>query len=144
VKIYKLETREEITLGELPQLADITFLPNSDLKEVMNLINCGQYSSFDEVIIDQNTPDELLDKFSHEHLHDDDEVRYFLAGNSIFDIRSKDDRWIRIEVSPKDFIALPAGLYHRFIAPEKNIKALRLFSSNAGWTPIYRQAEVFI
>lgn len=78
-------------------------------------------------------------KFDKEHLHTDDEVRFVLAGNGIFDIRSKDDQWMRVEVTAGDYISVPANRYHQFFLKEdKMIRCVRLFKDNSGWTPFYR------
>jgi 1,2-dihydroxy-3-keto-5-methylthiopentene dioxygenase len=138
VKIYELETNLVLSVNDLKAETEVTGLENIDVKEVMNLVSSGKYDSFDEVIVDENTPNSVLDKFSQEHLHEDDEVRYFLSGNCIFDVRGSKDQWIRIEVSSKDFITVPKNLYHRFFALNKQAKALRLFTSDKGWVPIYR------
>jgi len=79
-------------------------------------------------------------KFDKEHLHTDDEVRFVLAGNGIFDIRSKDDRWMRVEVTAGDYISVPANRYHLFLLKDdKMIRCVRLFKDNSGWTPLYRE-----
>lgn len=140
MKVYELESLKILTLADLKRESGVLATEDIDLREVMNLVSSGHYASFDEVTVNENTSDELLAKFSKEHLHEDDEVRYVLAGHSIFDVRGSQDQWIRIEVCEKDFITVPAHLYHRFFVPSKSAKALRLFSGDAGWVPVYRDS----
>ena len=100
------------------------------------------YQAEDEVHLSPDTPglDKLLAQFSDEHYHTDDEVRYIVAGTGVFDIRSRDDHWMRIEVTAGDFIIVPAHTYHRFtLTEERRIHAVRLFKENPAWEPIYRK-----
>lgn len=99
------------------------------------------YAAHDEVRLSPETPqlEAILKQFDAEHLHTDDEVRYIVAGDGIFDIRSLDDRWMRVEVSAGDFIIVPADRYHRFfLTASQVIHAIRLFKTNPSWVPVYR------
>jgi 1,2-dihydroxy-3-keto-5-methylthiopentene dioxygenase len=102
------------------------------------------YVSQDIVELSPATPDlsQICAKFSAEHLHTDDEVRYVLDGEGIFDIRSADDRWMRVTVQKGDLIVVPADRYHRFSLTDlQHIRCVRLFQDATGWVPHYRQHD---
>jgi len=83
--------------------------------------------------------EELRAKFAREHLHTEDEVRFVLAGEGIFDIRDTDDRFVRITVGPGDLLVLPAKRYHRFFLTSAcHLRCARLFRDPAGWIPHFR------
>jgi 1,2-dihydroxy-3-keto-5-methylthiopentene dioxygenase len=99
------------------------------------------YVTMDTVTMKPDMPnfEAICQKFVGEHLHTEDEVRFILSGAGVFDIRSRDDRWMHVVVEPGDFILVPAERYHRFsLGEEKHIQAVRLFKDMSGWTPHYR------
>lgn len=100
----------------------------------------GGYVSADIVVLWEKTPDleTLLDKFSREHHHTEDEVRFVVDGHGIFAIRGRSGRCFDLEVGPGDLITVPAGIRHWFtLAEDRRIKCIRLFQDPAGWAAIY-------
>ena len=88
------------------------------------------YITQDVIALEPSTPnlDAICAKFVDEHFHDDDEVRFVLSGEGVFDIRSTGDRWMRVEVSAGDLIVVPAGRNHRFfLTDSKAIRCVRRF-----------------
>jgi len=99
------------------------------------------YITQDEVALRPDNPnlDAICAKFIDEHYHDEDEVRFVLEGGGIFDIRSKEDKWMRVHVEVGDLIVVPAKRHHRFLlTDDKNIRCVRLFQDSSGWVPHYR------
>jgi len=100
------------------------------------------YVDEDFVELGPATPnlDAICAKFDKEHYHTEDEVRFVVEGEGIFDIRDEgDDRWIRIEVISGDMIVIPANHYHRFtLTDRRQIRCMRLFANHDGWAPLYR------
>ncbi|XP_076833921.1 acireductone dioxygenase [Brachyhypopomus gauderio] len=148
---HRLEPNQPVSLEELQQIGVFYLKLNADIyendPELQKIREERGYTYMDIISIH---PDKLpnyedkLKMFYEEHLHLDDEIRYILEGSAYFDVRDKNDRWIRIAMSKGDMITLPAGIYHRFTLDENNYtKAMRLFVGEPVWKAYNRPADDF-
>ena len=133
------------TLTAQGVLNDALPLDESGYQPTMDTLKSDRgYIHQDQVELRPEMPnlDAICQKFDDEHYHDEDEVRFVLEGEGIFDIRSTDDRWMRVLVEAGDLIVVPAKRHHRFELTEtKTIRCVRLFQDQSGWVPHYRQAS---
>jgi len=114
-------------------------------KEIDELKAKGGYVTADVIDVSPETPglEAMLRKFSSEHWHDEDEVRFIIAGHGLFHIHTKAGPVIAIEVEAGDLIRVPRGTWHWFnLCADRRIRAIRLFQDTAGWTPIYTESGV--
>ena len=105
----------------------------------------GGYVTADVIDVTSATPnlDAMLSKFNSEHWHDEDEVRFIVAGRGLFHIHPKTGPVFSIEVEAGDLIRVPKGTLHWFdLCGDRRIRAIRLFQDMSGWTPHYTQSGV--
>ncbi|KMU89317.1 1,2-dihydroxy-3-keto-5-methylthiopentene dioxygenase [Coccidioides immitis H538.4] len=91
-----------------------------NISDVDSLASDRGYKNRDEITISPekmgDVYEEKVKMFFHEHLHEDEEIRYILDGEGYFDVRSEGDEWY--------------------------IKAMRLFQDEPKWTPLNRSPEL--
>ncbi len=95
----------------------------------------GGYQSCDVSRLTPDHPDReaLRAKFLAEHVHDDDEVRFFVEGAGLFYIRAG-GTVMALECVAGDLIVLPAGTRHWFdTGAAPRFTAIRLFTTPEGW-----------
>lgn len=98
----------------------------SDVADVNKIAAERGYKNRDEITISKEIMGDAyegkLKMFFDEHLHEDEEIRYILDGSGYFDVRDKNDAWVRIALEKNDFMIMPAGIYHRFTLDNKNVR----------------------
>jgi 1,2-dihydroxy-3-keto-5-methylthiopentene dioxygenase len=114
-------------------------------REIDALKASGGYVAADVIDVSPATPglDAMLARFNREHWHDEDEVRFIIAGRGLFHIHATDGTVLAIEVEAGDLIRVPRGTLHWFnLCGDRRIRAIRLFQDTAGWTPHYTESQV--
>ena len=102
------------------------------------------YVTEDVIALDPSTPnlDTLLAKFSDEHHHTDDEVRFTVAGEGVFEINVTASERVKFTAQPGDLIVVPAWRRHLFyLTDKKTIRCIRLFKDKSGWEAHYPYAQ---
>lgn len=106
----------------------------------------GGYVTADVIDVCPTTPnlEVMLNKFSSEHWHDEDEIRFIVEGRGLFHIHPANGTPVfAIEVEAGDLIRVPRGTHHWFdLCADRRIRAIRLFQDPSGWTPHYTQTGV--
>ena len=112
--------------------------------EIAEMKQRGGYVTADVIDVNPNTPnlEAMLARFDKEHTHDEDEVRFILAGRGIFFL-ALDGRIASVEVGPGDMLRVPRGTKHWFtLCEDRRIRAIRWFQETSGWTPHYTGSGV--
>jgi 1,2-dihydroxy-3-keto-5-methylthiopentene dioxygenase len=109
-------------------------------KEVDKLKKERSYLTVDLVALKPSTPNlpAILAKFDKEHHHVDDEVRFTVEGEGVFEIEADQGKFLKFTAEPGDLIVIPALRRHAFYLTDKqNIRCIRLFKTKEGWEAIY-------
>ena len=113
--------------------------------QIEQLKRRGGYVTADVIDVNPDTTglDAMLAKFNIEHRHDEDEVRYIVAGRGLFHIHPQAGPVVALEVEAGDLIRVPRGTLHWFdLCGDRRIRAIRLFQDISGWTPQYTNSGV--
>jgi len=133
--------------------ADVAISADAPAEEILSaygpqieqLKKRGGYTTADVIDVNPQTSglEAMLAKFNVEHSHDEDEVRYIVAGRGLFHIHPANRPVLGIEVDAGDLIRVPRGTLHWFnLCSDRRIRAIRLFQNQSGWTPNYTGSGV--
>lgn len=105
------------------------------------------YETADVISINSQTPnyEAIRAKFLSEHIHTEDEVRFFVDGEGLFWFNLENNEPIfNVLCQAGDLISVPANTKHWFDAGEQNpfVKAIRIFIDMSGWVPHYTNSGI--
>ncbi len=113
--------------------------------EIERLKAAGGYVTADVINVHPDIPnlDVMLAKFSKEHTHSEDEVRFIVKGRGVFHIHPAGGPIFGIEMEAGDLINVPRDTQHWFdLCKDRTIRAIRLFQDPSGWTPHYTNTDL--
>jgi 1,2-dihydroxy-3-keto-5-methylthiopentene dioxygenase len=112
--------------------------------DVARISASGGFGAVDVISLGPDHPQAaaLRAKFRAEHTHDDDEIRFFVAGSGLFCMRY-DDVVLQVLCEAGELVRVPAGARHWFDAgPRPSFVAIRWLGGPDGWVPRYTGSDL--
>ena len=112
--------------------------------EVQKLKQDSGFQSADVIQLHPNHEmrEELRGKFLDEHVHSDDEIRFFVDGCGLFYMHFEEEV-ISVMCKRGDLIGVPAQTKHWFdMGPEPSFTCIRLSTSPDGWVADFTGSDV--
>ena len=103
--------------------------------EIARVQEAGLYPTVDAVSVGPDHPKrkELRQQFLAEHIHAEDEVRFFVEGQGLFCLHVGPEV-LQLLCEQNDWIRVPAGTRHWFDMGERpQFTAIRFFNNPEGW-----------
>lgn len=131
--------------------ADVVFEDTATQEEILKayesslkpFMNEGGYQTADVITINSLTEnyEAIRAKFLAEHIHTEDEIRFFVDGQGLFWFHLENGEIFNLLCQQGDLISVPEGTKHWFDAGESNpfVKAIRIFIDMSGWVPHYTE-----
>ncbi len=104
-------------------------------QDIQRLKEQQGYVTVDVISLHAAHPDKavLRQKFLSEHIHSEDEVRFFVRGKGLFCLHINNYIY-QVLCEKNDLISVPAGTPHWFdMGSEPDFTAIRLFNNPEGW-----------
>ncbi len=113
-------------------------------EEIKELQEKGGYKSVDIVRFSPDNPnkDEARKKYLSEHIHHDDEVRFFIDGSGMFYLHCGGKIYMLL-CQAGDMINVPAGAAHWFDMGDKpSFTCIRFFTVPDGWKADFTGSDI--
>lgn len=143
--VIGIEYERWTLLPGIVQDSDSEAILKAYAEQIERVKKFGGYTKVDVIDVNPATPhlDSMLAKFSTEHWHDEEEVRFIVHGRGVYHIHPPDRSIAKLEVEAGDMIRVPRGALHWFdLCAEREIKAIRFFQDPVGWTPHYTNSAL--
>ncbi len=131
-------------LTELTANADQTEILAAYSDSISRLKAEYGFQSVDVISLSHDHPEKAAfrQKFLSEHIHEDFEVRFFIAGQGLFYLHVG-DKVFAVLCEQGDLISVPANTTHWFDMGEKpNFKCIRLFTTPEGWVAKFTNSTI--
>jgi len=115
--------------------ADATAILAAYAPEIARVQARGTYPTVDAIRLTPDHPDRaaLRQKFLAEHIHSEDEVRFFVEGRGLFCLHIGEEV-LQVLCEQNDFLRVPAGTRHWFdMGAAPRFTAIRFFDNPEGW-----------
>ncbi|HEX5793760.1 MAG TPA: acireductone dioxygenase [Rheinheimera sp.] len=102
------------------------------------------YITVDVISLSASHPEKaaLRQKFLAEHVHSEDEVRFFVRGQGLFCLHIA-GKVYQVLCRQHDLISVPAGTCHWFdMGAEPEFTAIRLFNNPSGWVANFTGSNI--
>jgi 1,2-dihydroxy-3-keto-5-methylthiopentene dioxygenase len=120
---------------ELPEHAEPAAILAAYAPEIARVQASGTYPTVDAIRLTPGHPDRdaLRQKFLAEHIHSEDEVRFFVEGCGLFCLHIGEEV-LQVRCEAGDFLRVPAGTKHWFdMGSAPQFTAIRFFDNPEGW-----------
>jgi 1,2-dihydroxy-3-keto-5-methylthiopentene dioxygenase len=139
VAFEQWEATRPVVAGDPPEAIMAAYRADID-----RLVEANGFRSVDVVSIAPDNPNrgEMRKKFLDEHFHEEDEVRFFVAGSGLFTLHAN-GRVYEVLCESGDLIAVPDRMTHWFdMGPEPSFVAIRFFTEPDGWVGHFTGTDI--
>ena len=139
VAFEQWEATQPVAPGDTPDAIMAAYRADID-----RLVAERGFRTVDVVSIAPDNPNrgEMRKKFLEEHFHQEDEVRFFVAGSGLFTLHV-DDKVYELLCEAGDLVAVPDRMTHWFdMGPEPSFVAIRFFTEPEGWVGHFTGTDI--